>query len=118
MKPRSRRLTSQRRTHREKRERVSLRKESKTTLRVGGTGVPTQAGTRRPSRETGYARDLRGRPVDKAYGDQGYRKGMKKRPRRKLTLGNMVMRKGRKRVEGVEGKDPSLVGGQRCDKGS
>jgi len=38
---------------------------------------------------------------------------MKKRPRRKLTLGNMVMRKGRKRVEGVEGKNPNLVGGQR-----
>jgi hypothetical protein len=77
------------------------------------TEVQTQAGTRRPSRETGYARDRRGRSVDKAYGDQGYRKGMKKRPRRNLTLGNMVMRKGRKRVEGIEGKNPNVVGGQR-----
>ena len=73
----------------------------------------TVSGSRRPSVKTGYAQELRGIPVEKAYGDQGYRKGMKKRPRRKLTLGNMVMMKNRKRVEGRETKNPNRVGAQR-----
>lgn len=106
-------FTRKRRTQREKRDRISLRKDSKRTLEVGRKPLPTVAGSRRPSTQTGYARDLRGVGVDKAYGDQGYRKGMNKRPRRKLTLGNMVMRKARKRVEGVEAKHPTQVGGQR-----
>jgi hypothetical protein len=110
-----------RRENREKRERISLRKDSRRYANVERkTGKTSQerekttvSGSRRPSVKTGYSQELRGISVDKAYGDQGYRKGMNKRPRRKLTLGNMVMMKNRKRVEGMESKNSNLVGAQR-----
>lgn len=110
-----------RREQREKRERISLRKDSRRYTKVerkkGKTSEESEkttvSGSRRPSVKTGYSHELRGISVEKAYGDQGYRKGMNKRPRRKLTLGNMVMMKTRKRVEGRESKNPNLVGGQR-----
>lgn len=111
-----------RRDSREKRERISLRKESRRYTSVESNEREekrekkertTISGSRRPSIKTGYSQELRGVPVEKAYGDQGYRKGMKKRPRRKLTLGNMVMMKNLKRVEGIESKDTGEVGGQR-----
>jgi len=101
----------------EKRERISLRKDSKRYPYVSGKEEANEkgavSGSRRPSRKTGYVQELMGLGVDKVYGDHGYRTGMKKRPRRKLTLGNMVMRKNRKRVDGIESKNPSRVGGQR-----
>jgi len=90
-----------------------LRKESTRYVRVNSTPVATVAGSRRPSSQTGYAQELRGISIEKAYGDLGHRKGINKRPRRKLTLGNMVMRKKRKRVEGMDSKPSSQLGNQR-----
>lgn len=97
----------------EKRERISLRKDSNRYLYGEEREKGTVSGSRRPSTKTGYAQELMGLGVEKVYGDHGYRTGMKKRPRRKLTLGNMVMRKNRKRVDGIESKNNSRVGGQR-----
>jgi len=73
----------------------------------------TGTGSIIPSLKTRYVQGLRGRSSDKLYGEKVYLKGINKRPRRKLTLGNMVTRKKRKRVEGSEVKDTQRVSGQR-----
>jgi hypothetical protein len=115
---------------REKRDRISLvkestlysqRKSSESSKGNPDRGIvalqadlePTVTGSALPSFRTRYIQGRRGRSSDKLYGEKAYLKGINKRPRRKLTLGNRVTRKKRKRVEGGEVKDTQRVGGQR-----
>lgn len=88
----------------DQRERISFRKESKRygmgTSSPDGRSERTYAGRRRPSVQAGYSREVWGIPVEQAYGER-YGEGGRVTPRRKLTLGNMVMRKQRKRVRSV-----------------
>jgi len=100
----------------EQRDRISLAKESMMYYRGEETKrkEKTVAGSVIPSFKTMYVQGLIGMSADKLYGEKAYLKGMNKRPRLKLTLGNMVIRKKRKRVEGVEVKDTQYVGGQRA----
>lgn len=97
----------------EKRDRIALGKESTRGAVVGIKEIQTVSGSVIPSWKARYVQSGLGRTTEKFYGEKAYLKGMNKRPRRKLTLGNMVTRKKRKRVEGVETVDPSRVSGQR-----
>jgi len=105
----------------EQRDRISLVKESTLYYQKGEVSdqdsqkdlVQTVSGSVIPSLKTRYVQGLIGRASDKVYAEKAYLKGMNKRPRRKLTLGNRVTRKKRKRVEGGVGKDTQRVGGQR-----
>ena len=84
-----------------------------------------EGSSRRPSWKAGYTYQRRRRPTEKLYGDQGERKGINKRPRRKVTLGNQLDWKERKRVEDLrennntrEGTRPRAeVRGERTDRG-
>lgn len=107
------RFVKGRRKTREKRERISLVKESNLYYQQGSEQRKTIAGCTLPSYKTGYVHGLLGTSVDKIYGDKLYLKGMNKRPRMKLTLGNMVMMKQRKRVEEVDRINQEVLGGQR-----
>jgi hypothetical protein len=97
----------------EKRDRIGLGKESIREVVAGSTEIQTVSGSVIPSRKARYVQGMLGRTTEKYYGEKAYLKGMNKRPRMKLTLGNIVTRKKRKRVEGVEGVDPQVVSGQR-----
>ena len=108
------------RKNREDRDRISFVKESNLYYEEVGeskekrTQRMTVTGSTIPSYKTRYVQGLIGMSSDKLYGDKAYLKGMNKRPRMKLTLGNMVMRKKRKRVEGVNAsRKDTRVGGQR-----
>ena len=107
------RFVKGRRKTREKRDRISLVKESNLYYQQGSEQRKTIAGCTLPSYKTGYVHGLLGTSVDNIYGDKLYLKGMNKRPRRKLTLGNMVMMKQRKRVEEVDQINEEVKGGQR-----
>jgi hypothetical protein len=118
MKKRPEKFTRRRRKTREKRDRISLRKASDIWVNSSRKSrEKTVSGSRRPSRKAGYSEELRGLQTEKAYGDLGYRSGMKKRPRRNLTLGNKLSRKERKRVTGRRTKDPRRVGKERVKQG-
>jgi len=69
----------------------------------------TRAGLTLPSTKTMYVEKLRRRSSQKLYTDKAYLKGMKKKPRFKLTLGNRVTIKNRKTVEEIRIKDPDGV---------
>jgi len=108
------------RKNREDRDRIALVKESNLYYEERGEGKEkrtkgrTVTGRTIPSYKTRYVQGLIGMSSDKLYGEKAYLKGMNKRPRMKLTLGNMVMRKKRKRVEGVNAsRKEKRVGGQR-----
>lgn len=109
-------FVTKRKQNRENRDRISLRKESiryldKESRRKNKES--TRSGSRRPTRKSGYTYELIGRQTEKVYGDLGYRKGINKRPRRKLTLGNQVRRKKRKRAEETQGNQRKPLGKER-----
>lgn len=109
-------FVTKRKQNRENRDRISLRKESIRYLDEETKREKkerTRSGSRRPTRKSGYTYELIGRQTEKVYGDLGYRKGINKRPRRKLTLGNQVRRKKRKRVEETQGNQSKVIGKER-----
>lgn len=102
----------------ERRERVSFRKGSKIyiELRESNTNKirkTSSSGSRRPSYRTGYSYSMTGIHINKIYEDIGYRKGINKRPRRKLTLGNIVIIKEIKRVDNIDRTNRYQIGKER-----